>query len=176
MSKTIDILCVIDAETLADAVANKTIAPGTLSKPTSLGDYSASNVYVFMITQGSRVVNDQAQSELTVDCEVGDNIRWTISNPGAGVNHSCMLYDFQSASIGTAITAPICLPLATKLYINGQPDPQKPAAIAYTSSAWQCTALAKTASVQYNWSFQLIDPTGKVVGYFSWDPFIKIDA
>lgn len=175
MSNTIDILSVIDTATLASKVANGSIPKGSISSPTSLGSYSQSDTYVFMITEGSYVVNDQAKSELTIACEVGDNIRWTITNPGAGVEYSCILYNFASAAINTAISEPICLPMDVNLYINGEtPNTSTPRAINYTSSAWQTTALAACNSVQYSWSFQLIDENGNILGYFQWDPFITI--
>ena len=134
MSNTIDILCVIDAATLAAKVASGSISAGTQANPTSLGSYSQSDTYVSMLTEGSYITNDKDGSELTITCDVGDNIRWTITNPGAGVNYSCMLYQFSSASIGTS------------------------------------------PGVQYSWAFQLINQSGTVLGYFSWDPFIIINV
>ena len=179
MSNTIDILCVIDAVTLAENVQNGSINPGSQAIPTSLGSYSQSDVYVSMLTEGSYVTNDGGGSELTITCDVGDNIRWNITNPGAGVNYSCMLYQFSSASIGTNVSQPICLPLNVNLYINSaSPNTGTPTPIAYTSSAWQTTALAACPSpgVQYSWAFQLINQSGTVLGYFSWDPFIVINV
>lgn len=44
MSNTIDILCVIDAVTLAANVQNGSVHPGTQASPTSLGSYSQSDV------------------------------------------------------------------------------------------------------------------------------------
>lgn len=174
MSNTIDILCVVDAATLAAKVANGQLPAGSLNAPTSLGSYSQSDVYVFMITENCYVVNEQAQSELTIQCDVGDNIRWTITNPGAGVEYSSILYNFQSAAIGTYVTQPICLPLAVNLYINNPSNPTSATPIAYTSSAWQTTALQACNSVQYSWSFQVLNQQGIVIGYFQWDPFITI--
>ncbi len=177
MSNTIDILCVIDAVTLAANVASGAIPKGSQASPTSLGSYSQSDVYVSMLTEGSYVTNDRDGSELTITCDVGDNIRWTVTNPGAGVNYSCMLYQFSSASIGTSVSQPICLPLSVNLYINSaSPNTSTPTPIAYTSSAWQTTALAASSSVQYSWAFQLINQSGTVLGYFSWDPFIIINV
>ena len=179
MSNTIDILCVIDAATLAAKVASGSISAGTQANPTSLGSYSQSDTYVSMLTEGSYITNDKDGSELTITCDVGDNIRWTITNPGAGVNYSCMLYQFSSASIGTSVSPPICLPLGVNLDINSaSPNTGTPKPLAYTSSAWQTTALGAVPSpgVQYSWAFQLINQSGTVLGYFSWDPFIIINV
>lgn len=84
MSKTIDILTVVDCVSLMNAVANKTITAGTQSAPTSLGSYASSDAYIYMITASSYVVNDQAKSELTVSANVGDSVRWMITCPGGG--------------------------------------------------------------------------------------------
>jgi len=176
---TVDILCVIDADTLATAVANHTLNPGTVDSPTALGSYNSSDTYIFMIADGQYVVNNQAKSELSISCNVNDTIRWTISNPSAGVDYNCMLYNFESGGIGTYITQPIVTTVAATSYYNNPLNVNTPDPTAYMLSAWTCNALEATnpASVQYNWSFQLINTSnGLVIGYFYWDPFIQINA
>lgn len=176
MSNTIDVLCIIDATTLAAIVASGAISPGSAKNPTRLGSLTKSDVFVSMLTQGSYITNDRGGSELTITCDVGDNIRWTITNLGEGVNYSSILYLFSSTAIGTSVSHPICLPLNVNLYINSaNPNTSAPMPIAYTSSAWQTTALAASSRVQYSWAFQLIDQSGTVLGYFKWDPFVIIN-
>ncbi len=176
MSNTIDVLCITDAATLAANVASGAISPGSAKNPTRLVSFAKTDVFVSMLTQGSYITNDRDRSELTITCDVGDNIRWTIANLGEGVNYSCMLYHFSSPAIGTSVSPPICLPLSVNLYINdANPNTSTPTPIAYTSSAWQTTALAASSRVQYSWAFQLINQSGKVLGYFKWDPFIIIN-
>jgi hypothetical protein len=171
MENTIDILCVIDAETLANNIKSGTLSPGTLENPTWLGANSNSDVYVFMITQGSFVVNNQTKSELMISAKVGDNVRWGITSPASGVDYSCMLYNFQTGSV--ILTTPFVLPLSVVEYINNPANPAQILSLSYTNSVWQSTVTA-VGSVQYSWSFQLIDQNGNVLGYFSWDPFINI--
>jgi nematocidal protein AidA len=168
MDETVDILCVIDAETLADLVGSGKISKGSLNSPTSLGAWGSSDLYIYMITEGSFVVNNQAKSELTIKTSVGDNVRWHITCPSN--RQSCMLYQLQT---GSTLLGPMELLHMTETeYINDTATTAKK--VTYQESAWQTTVLG-TGSVQYSWNFQLIDnKTGNVLGYFCWDPFINI--
>jgi len=72
MSNTIDILTVVDAVSVLEAVANKTLSgDGTSSNPYNLGANGTSDAYIYMITAKEFVVNNQAKSELTVAAKVG---------------------------------------------------------------------------------------------------------
>lgn len=173
----IDIVTVVDASTLISLVNDGTLQPGTLEAPTNLGSYAGSDRFIFMIADGSYVVNDsQTHSELTVSANVGDNIRWTITNPSADFTMDCLLYGFKSAAIGTAISNPACQTSPVISYYNSLTGPTVPAAAAYMYSVWVASVLSNTQPVvQYTWNFQVLDAsTGVPLGYFTWDPFIQI--
>jgi len=175
---TIDILCVIDT----NGLMQKGLSPGTLQAPTSLGSYSDSDTFVFMICDGQYASTDQGKSELAVNAVTGDTLRWTITDPSTGLltdqtahSYSCILYNFASAGPGTGtITEPALVTQPAVMYYNSADN--QPSAAAYMCSAWTSSVL-DVGTVQYSWSFQVIDcVSGSVVGYYSWDPFINITA
>jgi nematocidal protein AidA len=176
----IDILTVVDATTLMDLVATNKLSPGTFESPTNLGSYAGSDVFIFMIADGEYVPNGgQGKSELTVSANVNDVIRWTITNPSADFTYNCILYSFQSAAIAqNIISTPTCATMPVVSYYNSLLDSTTPVPSAYMYSVWSTSILNVGAgSVQYTWSFQVIDSTnGQVVGWFTWDPFIQIKS
>jgi len=175
---TIDVLCVVDTNGLIAA----NLPAGTIDKPTNLGSYQSSDAYVFMICDGQFVVNNQGKSELTLTAAVGDTIRWTITDPSTGMvtdqtahSFSTILYGFSNNNYqGGSISQPVLSSLPAISYYNSLDSDTAPAAAAYMCSAWTSSVLTK-GTVQYAWSFQVIDSvSGNVVGYYCWDPFIII--
>ena len=170
MDNTIDILCTIDAETLVDMVKEGKIAAGSIESPTSLGSWGSSDLYIYMITEKNFVVNNQAKSELKISTRIGDNVRWKIDCPSN--SQSCILYSFRAGQGAELLTPPQLMDLHEIKYINDQATTIKEVHV--EDSVWQSTVV-NTGDVQYSWSFQLVDNTnGKVIGYFTWDPFISI--
>jgi hypothetical protein len=182
---TIDILIVIDANSIVQDVNKGSLGSGSAIAPQQLGAWGQSDAYIYMIADGAYVVSNQGKSELSIQCNVNDTIRWTITNPSAGLYYNCMLYGFTSSvngGIGTYITAPVVNTTAATSYYNNPLSVTTPDPTAYMLSAWSSTALAETSSLgnngalQYNCQFQVIDTgSGTVVGYFEWDPFIVIN-
>lgn len=175
---TINVLTVVDAGTLMSLVYQGTLSPGTLENPTNLGSYAGSDQFIFMIADGEYVVNQQGQSELTIQAAVNDSIRWTITDPSADFVYNCMLYNFQSTAIGQAITEPVCNTLPLVWYCNSPSNPTVSLPSAYMSSYWSAQVISTSVpQVQYSWSFQVIaSQSGNTVGYFMWDPFIQISS
>ncbi len=172
----------VDAITLANSKPG-----GSWNAPISLGSYSASDVYVEMMAQGSAVVNDQGGSELTISANVGDEIIFTISAPGAGQNYYPVLYNtvlsnanVRSLGPNTAVWTNYCLqsggsgsqPQFANTIPQGYPN-------AGSSNTFICAQwlfqVNGVGSTQYNMSFAVLDTqTGKVIGYYLWDPFINV--
>ncbi|HEX7641373.1 MAG TPA: AidA/PixA family protein [Burkholderiaceae bacterium] len=174
-ASTADIVCVIDANTIMQAVAAGKLAAGTATAPTSLGSWKESDQYIFMIADGSYVSNDQGKSELTLDCSVGDQVRWSITNPSADFTYNCLLYNFVPNKTGI-ISPPQPVTKTVTTYCNTPGNPTVPAASTMTMTVWTAN-VESVGSVQYSWAFMIVDnATGETVGYFFWDPFIKVTA
>ncbi|WP_435261731.1 AidA/PixA family protein [Tenacibaculum sp. nBUS_03] len=170
MSNTIDILTVVDAVSLQEAVASGKLKKGTKTNPTSLGSYGTSDAYIYMITANDYVVNDQAKSELTIAANVGDTVRWMITCPGGGTGNNVILMDWNSSS-ASGIIDPISLDIDIDLYVGS-------ASVAPNPVEFQnyCFAgmLTKKGNVQYYITFQLLDEHGADLGFYLWDPFINV--
>lgn len=164
---TIPVLCAIDC---ASIIAH--VKPGTASSPTSLGAWSQSDAYVYMITNSAFVVNDQAKSELTVKAQVGQSIQWTITSIDNGLEYNCILQAVHP-NTSTAITAPMSLPLVVNLWV-GAPN-SAPVAVSYKDFVMQATVLnTSMPSIQYYIVFQILDTNGNNLGYYQWDPFVQV--
>ncbi|WP_252181024.1 AidA/PixA family protein [Azospirillum sp. B4] len=170
-------MVVVDANTLAEAVNNGTLEAGTFDAPTSLGAWTTSDKYIFMIADGDYVTNDQGKSELTIQCAANSVIRWSMTNPSADYTYNCLLYNFTSNDGGQQVITQPTANLSPLLYYNYNPaNPSQPSQNASLITTWVATAL-NPGSVQYSWSFMLIDTaTGSAIGYMSWDPFINVTA
>ncbi|WP_299675765.1 AidA/PixA family protein [uncultured Tenacibaculum sp.] len=175
---TIDILCVIDT----NGLMKKGLKPGTLDNPTGLGGWSDSDSFVFMICDGQYACNNQGKSELSIKANIGDTLRWTITDPSTGLisgqqnkSFSCILYKFKSAGINKQITDPVLKSTPALTYYNSLNSATTPSAGAYMCSSWTSSVLSLGSNIQYDWSFQVIDNfSGDVVGYYTWDPFINV--
>ena len=172
----------VDAISLAK---NKT--GGSWNNPISLGSYASSDIYVEMMAQGDSVVNDQGGSELTINANVGDEIVYTISSPGAGQNYYPVLYNahlnnanVRSLGPNTAVWTNYGLgsggsgkaPTFSNEIPTGYPDAGSPNTFICPQWLFQVNGAGST---QYTMSFAVLDTqTGNVIGYYMWDPFINI--
>ncbi len=166
----------------------KKVPSGTWDFPQSLGSFDSSDVYVEMMTELSAVVNNQGKSELKINANVGDEIVFTITAPGAGQHYFPVLYDahlqnnnVRSIGPNTAIWQNYCLesggngskPTFGSVIPNtyaqaGQPNQ-------FICSQWIFLANA-SGETQYDMSFAVLNTqTGEVAGYYKWDPFITIN-
>ncbi len=175
---TIDILCVIDTNGLMKRAKDT----GTLSTPINLAAVDAStDTFVFMICDGQYACNNQGKSELMINANVGDTVRWTITDPSTGLtpgedskSFSCILYNFKSGGEGTVLTTPVLNSAPAISYYNSLTSITTPVAAAYMCSSWNSSIVA-TGNIQYDWAFQVVDnATGEVVGYYTWDPYINV--
>lgn len=176
----------IDAITLAE-----TKPGGSWDNPTSLGSYSQSDVYIEMMAQGSAVVNNQGQSELTVQANSGDEIIFTVSAPGAGQNYYPVLYNAElnntpaniihDAGMSMAKWTNYCLqsggmgeePVFGDTIPAGYPSAGS--ANTFYCPRWKLDVNG-AGQTQYYMSFAILDTqTGAAVGYYVWDPFINVN-
>lgn len=167
---TIDILVVVDAETLVN-----TLPGGSEGHETYLGAWGTSDPYIYMIAPGAYVISDQAQSELNVNAHSGDIVRWTITSPTRGQLYNPILYSFATGD-PNALTAPQMLDLTLDVFEpTNVSAPTGPfSQVRYQDYVWQATLLEPNQSVQYTWCFLILDNDGNLKGAYKWDPFITI--
>ncbi|MCW8878642.1 MAG: inclusion body family protein [Kangiellaceae bacterium] len=174
----IDILISVNGEQLAAQIRDGSIKPGTVDSPTNLGSYSSSDVFISMVTQDNYISNEQGQSELTVKANSGDTVRWTMTTFDENTDNTAFLYA-DKFNPATGITSLSYFNMHTSLYLPSSSDPKSGNIELYHNNTYvaQGTVIEPGQTIQYTLSFKLVDnSTGDVIGYFTWDPFIKVAA
>jgi hypothetical protein len=173
---TINVLVSVDGGKLAQQVTDKVIAPGTATSPTSLGSYAQSNVFIAMVAPNASVANNsQGQSELQINAKARDEVEWAITTFDVNGDYTVYLYNGSfnpAAAIGPLgyVSAEGYAYLGT-----GSPASTKPSKFTNQTNTVSATIEQVNVSIQYTLSFVLVDNSnGNVVGYFYWDPFIKV--
>lgn len=170
----INILIAVDANTLAQRVQDGSLSAGTVSSPTNLGSYGSSNVYISMVTQNNNVTNNsQGQSELTITCDSGDELQWSIVSFDMNTEQTPYLYS-GAFNPSTGITP---LSYVTSQVVNYFPPSGTPTGTPVEATNTIARAIGVVTSpgqsIQYTLSFVLVNnANGTIIGYFSWDPFI----
>jgi hypothetical protein len=168
----------VDAQLLADMVAADPSKAGSQDNPQSLGAWSSSDKYIYMIAKNSYVVSDQAQSELRIQVTSGTNINWYMGTFDNNTSYTPILYKgvFNPSD---GITPIQYVSMQTIQYLPPGTDPLATLQ-GYTSQVFNADArITKIGqTIQYTFSFKLVDNNkgGRVVGYFSWDPFINVQG
>jgi len=174
-TKTIDILTVVDAKNLHAALVNKTLQPGTQAKPTSLGSYAQSDTYITMITDRGHIVDNDGKSELTISASKDDNIRWSMTTFSQSLDYTAYIYggDFNPS---TAVSKLQFDSNVDQIWLPPSNDPGSTPTSFNNQVYFQSTQILQSAvTIQYNVKFALVEnSSGKVIGYFYWDPFIKV--
>ena len=172
-TEIIDIVAVIDAETLAigDNAAIPPISPikggGSVEDATDLGRQpgNLADKHIHMITRTSyAVTGSNATADLGIKALKGDIIRWRICSLTANneyeVFFSKWLYRGGDASI-----------------IDPNPPESKP--FGDWGQVYQTTAV-KTGQLTYSWVFEIKKDNNNnnnnsySYGYYKWDPFINV--
>ncbi len=175
---TINILTAVDGATLAQQVQDGSLSAGSQSNPTNLGSYSQSNVYITMTAQSATVGNNtQGSSELQVNANSGDTLRWTIQTFDSNMDYTAYLYN-GAFNPPTPISQLVYLPISATCYLPSTSlSTAPPAAVTNTTYATQGTITQSGQKIQYTLSFALVNnQSGAIVGYFSWDPFIQVSG
>lgn len=159
------VLIAVDTATLAQQVKDGSIKAGSQSRPTSLGSYDNTNVYITIITPVGNVSNNsQKQSDLTVNCTNSDLIQWAITSFSNNFDHSVSLYKVGRVNGFPAIKASY----QSSQTNNYLPAPGEGASIGNITEYINQVASVQTKVIKrYALSFQLIDnSSGKTIGYF----------
>lgn len=170
MSKTINILSVIDVETI---INNGLKGGDSVENATLLGAWKQSDSYVYMITaQGFIDSNSKtrAGSELTIDANPKDTIQWELTCPGAGLKFNAIIANIGigEQSHPGSLTPPLATLTNRKIYDKaGRPGYQ---IVQQTDFVSEVNTTGKT---QYNVAFQIMNSTGVSLGFYFWDPFVN---
>jgi len=163
MSQTIDIQVTFDA----DSILKHDTTPSTNpNEPRSVN-----SKYVFMVVADDEAVSGNGGSTLTVKAETDDTIRWRETTPG--VDYSTILYAFKATTGEELITTPqpvtseVTVPLPNKDNLT-EPGRQK-----IKDFFWNCIAQTP-GNVIYHFNFMIVSRSGKIKGYYYWDPYINI--
>ncbi|MDB6183168.1 inclusion body family protein [Paracoccus fistulariae] len=159
----IDILMVIDAETLLASGAT-----GTADAPAPVGAD-----LIWLIVRSGNAVFGQGSKELKITAKTMDTLRWRCTSMSLNAAYSGMLYKFFALKGGSLISKPQPLDAQVTTPLPNPADPTQPGAQTITSAFWSATVLAQ-GEVTYTFCFMILDRTGKPLGYFKWDPFISI--
>jgi len=176
----IEIVVLVDTANIIENLS--VLQPGTLSSPTSLGSFGASDNYIYMVAKNGFVSNNQqAKSELQIDAKSGDTIVWNMISFDTGFTP--FIYDshfvLTSGEGAIGLSEVVYDNKLKNVYLPETTKPETSNLIEYVNHAYTASTKVSTVdqNIQYTLSFQLIDnTTGDVKGYFSWDPFITIGS
>ncbi|PKH50594.1 hypothetical protein CXF68_07745 [Tenacibaculum sp. Bg11-29] len=174
MSKTINILSVIDVETILQQIQNGRLKPGTMSNPTYLGAWSASDNYIYMITALGFIDTDsttRAGSELRVDARIGDTIQWELTCPGSGLQHNAII---ANVIVGDQPSPPSLTRPEERLTLRKIYEQANNGGYQLVRQNDFVSDVLNNGITQYFVEFQIINTTGENLGFFKWDPFVNV--
>ena len=159
----VDILIVIDADTLVEnyptgTKTNPTVVPAPL---------------IYLIANSKFVDFGQASKELKIAVNSLDEIRWRSTTTSMNSNYFSLLYDFKLVNGNPIISTPIPLLAEVKTPLPNIQNPLQPKIQTVESYFWSSTALSK-GEITYTFYFMILDRHNNPLGYYYWDPFIKI--
>lgn len=159
----VDILMVIDAETLL-----ATVPPGTVAAPAPVGEE-----LIWLIVRSGNAVFGQGSKELKIKARTMDTIRWRCASISLNGAYSGMLYKFFTLKGGELLSPAQPMNAEVSVPLPNTQDPTQPGRQTITSSFWSSTIL-KAGEVTYAFCFLVLDRGGTVLGAYKWDPFIQI--
>ncbi|QHI35932.1 hypothetical protein IMCC3317_12800 [Kordia antarctica] len=175
---TINVLVAVDGAKLAQQVADGSIKAGSKGSPTVLGSYSSSDVYITMTAPNSSIDNGtNGQSELQIKANGGDTVEWAITTFDNNFDQSVYIYN-GNFNPSDAINSPLSYASgqAYAYLATGNPPSDTPTKFVNQVSTVSGTILKIGLQIQYTLSFALVDnASGKIIGYFTWDPFINVN-
>lgn len=163
LQSTVDILIVLDGETLVEkyprgTAANPTVIPAPL---------------IFLIANSQFVSFGQASKELKIAIKTLDEIRWRSTTLSMESVYCSLLYKFELKSGDLIISPPMPLLADVKVPLPDMNDPLHPKTQEIKSYFWDSTAL-RPGEMTYTFYFMILDRSSNILGYYYWDPFIKI--
>lgn len=180
MGKVINVAILVDAANLIDHMKNNKLSPGSIDHPTSLGAYTDSDKFIYMVAKNAVVSNDQARSELTINAGSGDTIKWNMMTFGQNATYSAFVYSSKfnllsgSGHVGIQRVGYENQVIGVRIP-EGEDPKAKPGRFKNTIYTTSGDVTNIDQEIQYSMSFKLVDESsGDVLGYFSWDPFVML--
>jgi hypothetical protein len=173
LNSTIDILAVVDAESIIAQYADK-----PLSKDPTRPVYLATNTnLVYMFVKKDEAVDYQGQSSLIVAVRPGDSINWRAESLTKNTDYCVLLSACQVNQSGQQSIQPPRL-VTTQVYIPLPVIEGGKVTHAtrqdFLDSYFYSTANSANHSVLYSLTFVITDRSGEPFGYFTWDPALSI--
>jgi hypothetical protein len=159
----VDVLIIIDAETLLAAYP-----AGTAAHPTSVDQ-----PLIQLVVRQANGVFGEGTKELKLTAETEDVIRWRETTTSLDGRYTGMLYKFFALRGAALISPPQPLVATVRTPLPDPADPLHPTSQTIASYFWTTTVLSP-GETTYAFQFAVMDRAGHALGYFSWDPFIKI--
>lgn len=185
---TVNVSIEVDVQKLANN--SKLTVSTDPTKPTHIGDWKDSDVYICMtaprdvVTKGDWADNDEGEgaSELSVNANASDTIQWTISSFDANADYTVYLYAvgyLGGTNSNGYMEDPARfqhIPLTS--YLPPGKDPTvKPEAVHNALYVAKADVLKTgSAQIRYNLSFAVVNNTSQQISYYYWDPFINISG
>jgi hypothetical protein len=174
MSNIINIEMVFDTQTLLKKYPNPS---QNSAAPTGIAHSD-----VFMVTEAKYVAGGQATADLSINAEVDDVIRWRGLSLSDNVSQSAIPYKIQKFSGSQVTTIPV--PTESHPWVpvpNQNPDksvdPLKFTAQQLPAYYLNCNVTDSGTENYQVWFYiaeQVSGSNVKVLGYFYWDPQIKV--
>ena len=127
-----------------------------------------------MIANNSYVTNFQATSALNIHAMPGDFVQWRISAVDRRYFSPVLVH--YASSHPRCCKTPLNRLLGYRFSSQKTPPTRIPGVKQVRVEDVQMTAevLAIDTTVTYNWTFKLVDRRGSTLGYYDWNPKIKI--
>ncbi len=166
MSEIIDILIAVDTETILDVYGpNK-----DPERPVQINPN-----LVYMIVKQANALSCQAGGNLNVKAQVDDVIRWRETTLSLNSNSNAILYKYVPIAGGELISSALPRISEPEVPLPNPNDPLNPSVQKIKSYYWTSDVLDQ-GRVIYTFRFFITDRKEKVVGYYSWDPYITISS
>lgn len=159
----VDILMVIDAETLV-----KNYPKGTVQNPTVVPA-----PLIYLIADSKYVDFGQATKELKIAIKTLDEIRWRSTSLSLESVYYSLLYKFELVHGNPLISEPTPLLADVQVPLPDMHDPLHPKTQTIKNYFWSSTSLS-SGEMTYTFYFMILDRDNTPLGYYFWDPFIKI--
>lgn len=164
-SKIIDVLIVLDAETIVARY-------GLSTDPQNPLQVTDANL-IYMITNQANAVSGNAGNELNLAARTMDVIRWRETTLSLNADYQGILYKFVATAGDDLISPPVPLLAKVNTPLPNPADPTHPNTQLIEDYFWSSTVL-QPGDVTYHFSFMVVDRDSNVLGYFWWDPFLHI--
>lgn len=162
----IDVLIVIDAETILEKFPDQGLDP---LNPVQVTDADL----IFMTTKEDNKIKGSEGNELTVKARTLDVIRWRETTLSLNAAFSSILYQFVFSEGKELISKPEPLLITVDSPLPNDEDPTKPTTQNIQNYFWNST-VKHGGHATYHFNFMILDRDGKILGYYFWDPFIQI--